>query len=93
MANHKSALKRIRQNAKRRMRNKSVRSKLRTRTNNFEKALTSGDLTQATDALKVAESDLAKAASKGVIPRARAARKTGRLAKRLAAAQNQSVEA
>ena len=92
MANHKSALKRIRQNEKRRARNKSTRSKLRTRANSFEKAMAEGNLDKAAAALTVAESDLNRAASKGVIPRARAARKTSRLAKRLAAAQQASAQ-
>lgn len=90
MANHKSALKRIRQNEKRRVRNKSVRSKLRTRNNSFDKLLAEGKLEEAATALRVAESDLFSAASKGIIPRARAARKTSRLAKRLAAAQQEA---
>lgn len=80
MANHKSALKRIKQNAKRAARNKSVRSRLRTRINQFQTALESGDLDAAENAFRVAESELHRAASKGVIPGARAARKTSRLA-------------
>lgn len=83
MANHKSAIKRIRQNEKRRVRNKSVKSNLRTRVRQFEVAVESGDVAAAKAAYLVAESTLDRAASKGVIPRARAARKTGRLAKRL----------
>lgn len=80
MANHKSALKRIKQNAKRAVRNKSVRSRLRTRINQFETTLAGGDLEAAETAFRVAESELHRAASKGVIPSSRAARKTGRLA-------------
>ncbi len=72
MANHKSALKRIKQNAKRAARNKSVRSRLRTRINQFEATLASGDLEAAETAFRVAESELHRAASKGVIPNARA---------------------
>ncbi len=80
MANHKSALKRIKQNAKRASRNKSVRSRLRTRINQFESVLASGDLEAAEAAFRVAEGELHRAASKGVIPGSRAARKTSRLA-------------
>ena len=79
MANHKSALKRIKQNAKRRARNKSTKSRLRTRVTSFEKALATGDFAAAEAALRTAESELHKAVSKGVIPRARASRKTSRL--------------
>lgn len=83
MANHKSALKRIRQNEKRRIRNKGIRSKLRTRFNQFESAVASGDLAQAEKAFTVAVSELDRAASKGVIPKSRASRKTSRLAQQL----------
>lgn len=83
MANHRSAIKRNRQNKKMRMRNKAVRSLLRTRVNQFEQALEAGDVEAATEAFRQAEAQLDTAASKGVIPKPRAARKTGRLARRL----------
>ena len=83
MANHKSALKRIKQNEKRRVRNKSVRSNLATRVKQFDQAVAAGDVDAAEAAFKLAESTLHRAVSKGVVPRARASRKTSRLAKRL----------
>ena len=83
MANHKSAIKRIRQNEKSRQRNKAVRSSLRTEIGKFEDAVSEGDVEAATNAFRVAASALDTAASKGVIPRARASRKTGRLHARL----------
>ena len=83
MANHKSALKRIRQSEKRRQRNKAIRSSVRTELNKFHKALEAEDVEAATEAFRDAESALDVAASKGVIPKKRAARKTGRLAKHL----------
>lgn len=79
MANHKSALKRARQNEQRRVRNKAGRSALRTSVKKFETALEQGE---AAD-LPTAMSALAGAAAKGYIPKKRAARKIGRLAKRL----------
>ena len=83
MANSPSAEKRIRQNEKARRRNKEVRSLIRTRINQFEEAAESGDLERAEEALRDVESQLDRAVSKGVIPKNRASRKTGRLAKRL----------
>ncbi|MEM1349513.1 MAG: 30S ribosomal protein S20, partial [Myxococcota bacterium] len=47
MANHKSAIKRIRQNEKRRVRNKAVKSNLRTRVRQFEVAVEAGDVDAA----------------------------------------------
>ena len=83
MANSKSAKKRIRQNAKRRERNKKVRTKMRTHVKQLEKALEAGDLEKAEQLFPNAESQLDRAVSKGIIPKNRAARKTGRLARRL----------
>ena len=83
MANSKSALKRVRQNDKARERNKVVRSRIRTFTNRFEEALEGGDQAQAAEAYREAASVLDSAAMKGVIPKQRADRKKGRMAKRL----------
>ena len=91
MANHKSALKRIRQNEKRRIRNKDVRSNVRTTVKKFDAAITAaiegGNFEAAEQLCRKAESDLHRAVSKGVMPRARAARKSSRLALRLNAAR------
>ncbi len=83
MPNHKSAEKRMRQNEKRRVRNKSVRSELRTTFRKFDEAVASGDVSAAEAAFLLAQSKLSRAATKNVIPRSRAARKTGRLATQL----------
>lgn len=80
MANSKSARKRIRQNEVRRQRNVRVRSRLRTQINHFSRALEEGDVAKAEAQFQTVESLLDRAASKGVIPRKRASRKTGRLA-------------
>ncbi len=87
MANHKSAIKRIKQNAKRQLRNKSARSALRTQVNKATAAL-SGDAATAAVVVRATEVLLHKTASKGIIPKKRAARKTARLAKRLHALQS-----
>ncbi len=83
MANHKSALKRIRQSERRRKRNQHIRTQMRTMVKYCRDAFESGDQTRATDAFKVAEREIRRAASKGVIPRQRADRSVSRLAKRL----------
>ncbi len=83
MPNHKSAEKRMRQNEKARVRNKAVRSELRTHFRKFDEAIASKDVAAAEAAFVSAESKLSRAATKNVIPRSRAARKTGRLAVQL----------
>lgn len=83
MANHKSAQKRIRQNEKRRMRNKSVRTAMRTVVKNCRTALDGKDADDARAKFQAAERSLRQAAGKGIIPKARANRTVSRLAKRL----------
>ena len=81
MANIKSQIKRNKQNEKRRLRNKAVRSELRTRVKGAE-AAAGGD--NALAAANAALSKIDKAAGKGVIHKNAAARKKSRLMKRLA---------
>jgi small subunit ribosomal protein S20 len=83
LANHKSAVKRIRQNEKRRMRNKTVRTAMRTVVKQCRLALEGGDSLVAAESVRDAEKSLRRAASKGIIPKARADRTVSRLAKRL----------
>lgn len=83
MANHKSALKRIRQSERRRKRNQHIRTRMRTMVKHCREALDSGDASRAADAFKVAEREIRRAATKGVIPKQRADRSVGRLARRL----------
>jgi small subunit ribosomal protein S20 len=83
LANHKSALKRIRQSEKRRKRNQHVRTHMRTIVKKCRDAFETGDAAQAADAFKAAEREIRRAATKGVIPKQRADRSVGRLAKRL----------
>lgn len=83
MATSNSAKKRIRQNERRRHQNMKVRTTMRTKIRNFEQAVEAGDLEAAEELFGIAESHLDKAVSKGVIPKKRASRKTGRLARRL----------
>jgi len=76
LANHKSALKRARQNENRRLRNKGVK----TRVKSAVKAVRTADADVATK-LDEAKSVIAKAAKRGVIHRRTAARTVSRLAK------------
>ena len=84
MANTSSALKRIRQNERRRLRNRTVRSKVRTAVKTARTALgTAG--TQSREAALEAIRALDKAVTKGVIHRNTAARKKSALARGLSA--------
>lgn len=83
MANSPSAIKRMRQNEKRRAANKDQRSRVRTICKNFDAAIDAGDKSTFEAAYIEAASALDKAATKGIIPRARASRKKSRMAIRL----------
>ena len=83
MANHKSALKRNRQSEKNRKRNQHIRTQMRTMVKRCRDAFESGDQSSASDAFKVAEREIRRAVTKGVIPRQRADRSISRLSKRL----------
>jgi small subunit ribosomal protein S20 len=83
MANIKSQIKRNRQNEARRVRNKSVRSSLKTRVKRFEDAVASGDADAAAEEYRTTTQALDQAVSKGVIHKNKAANKKSRMARRL----------
>lgn len=83
MPNIKSQIKRMRQAEVARVRNKSIRSELKTYIKKYEAAVASGDTELATTLLSVVYRKLDRAASKGVIHTNTAARKKARLAARL----------
>jgi small subunit ribosomal protein S20 len=83
MANIKSQIKRNRQNLRRRMRNRAVRSELKTRTKRYLQALEQGDVDAAREALRVVVKRLDQAAAKGVIHPNKAANRKSRLTRRL----------
>ena len=85
MANIKSQKKRNRQNEKRRIRNKGVRSELKTRVKVANTAVAAGD-ENADELVKAAQKRIDKAGSKKVIHKTAAARRTARLMKRAAKA-------
>jgi small subunit ribosomal protein S20 len=84
VANIKSQKKRNLQNERRRVRNKSVRSELKTATKRARTAAVDGDLETAAARAQAAARDLDKAASSGVIHKRTAARRKSRLARELA---------
>ena len=83
MANIKSQIKRNRQNEKRRLRNKAVKSSLKTAVRSFREAAETGDVEKAQVALRDASRKLDKAVSKGVIHKNQAANRKSAIAKRL----------
>ena len=82
MANIKSQIKRIRTNEAARLRNKSVKSSLKTAIRSFRVAAEAGDKDKATTALLHASRQLDKAVSKGVIHANQAANKKSAMAQR-----------
>ncbi|MFI5916589.1 30S ribosomal protein S20 [Dactylosporangium sp. NPDC051541] len=83
MANIKSQIKRNRQNEKRRLRNKSVKSSLKTAIRKFHEATAAGDNETAVALLQDASRKLDKAASKGVIHKNQAANRKSAITKKL----------
>lgn len=87
MANHKSALKRIRQTEKRRIANRTIRTRARTFVKKAKTAIKADSSAETTvEAVRQAVRDLDKAASSGVIHARNAARRKSRLMAQLAAA-------
>ncbi|MGD8427810.1 MAG: 30S ribosomal protein S20 [Balneolaceae bacterium] len=78
MPQHKSAIKRVRQNEKRRQRNQSQRSRMKTLIKNV---LESTDKEEAEEAFKIASSFLDKMAAKDLVHKNFAARKKAKLSK------------
>ena len=83
MANIKSQKKRILTNEKARVRNKAVRTALKTYIKRFNEAIEAGDKQAASEALQKANRELDRAAAKGVIHANNAANRKSSLTKRL----------
>ena len=88
MANIKSQIKRNKQNEKARLRNKAVKSELKTAIRKFREASDAGNVEGAVTAQQRAARKLDKAASKGVIHKNQAANRKSAIAKRAAALQS-----
>src|SRR5690606_34312372 len=78
VANTKSAIKRIRTSEKRRLRNRAIRSSVRTAIKKFERALGQVEREESEALLRYALRKLDKAVTKGVLHRNTAARKKSR---------------
>ena len=84
MANHKSALKRVRQNAKRNKINRGNRSKVRTQIKKLRAAIAGHDKKASGELLNPTVSIIDKAVSKGIIHKNTGARYKSRLTKHVA---------
>ena len=83
MPHHKSAEKRLRQTEARTTVNRSRMSRVRTFVKKVETAIASGDKTAAQSAFQVAQPELHRATTKGVMHRNTVARKLSRLTARI----------
>ena len=81
MANIKSQIKRIKTNEKARLRNKSVRSSIKTAARKFRDAVTAGDAAVISIELRTASKALDIAVAKGVLHKNTAANKKSSMAK------------
>jgi len=85
MANTLQAKKRIRRNANRTLINKMRVTRIRSNIRSVEEAISAGDQTVASDALKAAQPQIMRGVTKGVLHQKTASRKISRLAKRVQA--------
>ncbi len=81
MAHHKDAIKRMKQNAKQRLRNRHYRTRMRNQIRRVRDAVEAGNNEEATTQLREAISVIHHVVTKGVIHRNQAARKISRLNK------------
>ncbi len=91
MANLKSAIKRIKQNEKRRLRNRVFRGQARSYVRDARAAMLEENLEEARETTLKAVKALDKAAEKGVIHKNNASRRKSRLMKQLAALEKQAA--
>ena len=85
MANHASALNRVRRNKRREDINKARRSRIRTFVRKIEEAIEAGDKPAADAALRAAQPELMCGAAKGIFHKNLMARKISRLSARIKA--------
>ena len=83
MATHRSAIKRNRQNTKRRLTNQMRRTRIKTLTKEFLTAVESGNKGEAHEALGRVVPAIQRAASRGTVHRNAAFRKISRLSKKV----------
>ena len=90
MATHVSAIKRARQNEKRRLRNKMMKSVIKTHVKKVMQALEEKNPATASGALKIAVPAMQRAAAKKVLHKKAVSRKISRLAKKVNALKAQA---
>jgi small subunit ribosomal protein S20 len=83
LANHPSAIKRAKQNEKRRIRNRARKTRMKNAIKSLEEALAANSPERATETLKQAMSVIDKTAQKRVIHKNKASRKISRLTQRV----------
>jgi small subunit ribosomal protein S20 len=83
MATHKSALKRSKQSKEKRLRNRNIKSNLKTTMKAVSAAIEGKDPKKAQEVLSQVTPVINKAASKGVIHKKNAARKISRLTRKV----------
>ncbi len=82
MANHKSALKRARQNKERQLRNNSKKTKIKNVVKALEAAIAEKSPAEVQDHMRLAQKAIAKTAAKGTIHKRTASRNISRLSKK-----------
>ena len=83
MANSPSAKKRVRQSERRTEINRDRRSRIRTSIKKVEESIAGGDKTAAQAALKAAQPEIMRGATKGILHKNTASRKISRLSARI----------
>jgi len=83
MANRPAALKSLRRDAKRRLRNKTVKSRLRTEETKFDRMLGRSDLAAAEGQLNLLTKLFQRAAGRNIVKENRAARKQAQFQRRV----------
>ncbi len=85
MASHKSAEKRARQTERRSAANTARRSRVRGSIKKVEEAIKGGDKTAAAEALRAAQPEIQRGATKRIVTKNAASRRVSRLAARIKA--------
>jgi small subunit ribosomal protein S20 len=88
MATHKSAAKRARSTVRRTAVNRARRSRANSALAKVESAIAAKDYKGATEAMKNAQSELARSSSKGAMPKKRMSRTISRLSAKVKAIKN-----
>ena len=83
MANHKSALKRVRQNKKRQLRNNSKKTRIKSVVRALEAAIAEKSPAEVQEHMRLAQKAIAKTAAKGTIHKRTASRNISRLSRKV----------